>query len=387
MTASAEGPVENGLAGLGRRTALSTLGASLGAMLAAGWDAMHAIEGAASASTSPFSAVALVDLGLVAPVALLVGVGVGVATFVLLPRRAIGIPEASAFFERGSEEARARRGAALFLGALSVPAFVIVVAHAAKRGLTGPETPKQAGAVLALSAVVAVMCLYGLVSRLTPVLAPAFRGKGGRSQSPLWPLVLGVVLAAVLLASGIASGTPGGEGGVLGILGVLKREELDLRAPGLLLLVALGAALGPGLLRRLFAPLSAALALLPLVLTVRAGPELDRTPSLTTLLERSAPLGKICLRLVRRLADADHDGFSRTYGGGDCNDADPRVFPAAEDIPGNGIDEDCSGKDSEIVAAAPAGMPKKADAAPAAAVPPGLNVLLITVDTLRADLG
>ncbi len=39
--------------------------------------------------------------------------------------------------------------------------------------------------------------------------------------------------------------------------------------------------------------------------------------------------------------DGDHDGWSAAQG--DCNDCDPHVNPGAYDVPGNQVDEDCSG--------------------------------------------
>jgi Putative metal-binding motif len=48
----------------------------------------------------------------------------------------------------------------------------------------------------------------------------------------------------------------------------------------------------------------------------------------------------------RFLVDSDRDGWPSEL---DCNDDNRRVFPSADDIPGDGIDQDCSGKDAEAV--------------------------------------
>jgi arylsulfatase A-like enzyme len=83
-----------------------------------------------------------------------------------------------------------------------------------------------------------------------------------------------------------------------------------------------------------------------------------------------------------RRVDLDRDGFSPLFGGGDCNDFDSWVNPEAVPVPGNGIDESCSGHDR--VARLP--WPKRPAFVPLPSnVPPPRSIILVTIDSLRAD--
>jgi arylsulfatase A-like enzyme len=84
--------------------------------------------------------------------------------------------------------------------------------------------------------------------------------------------------------------------------------------------------------------------------------------------------------LGQRTFDFDHDGYSRFFGGGDCDDHDPDRNPGAQDWPDDGIDQDCDGKDASTESLrSPAFHPVPAS------VPADLKFLFVTIDTLRAD--
>ena len=71
------------------------------------------------------------------------------------------------------------------------------------------------------------------------------------------------------------------------------------------------------------------------------------------------------LALARGLTDHDGDGFSARFGGGDCDDHRADVYPGAEDIPGDGIDQNCEGGDAKAVLSR-----RRAPSTPSAPAPP-----------------
>jgi len=119
---------------------------------------------------------------------------------------------------------------------------------------------------------------------------------------------------------------------------------------------------------------------------------------------------RLALRLARATTDRDGDGFSARFGGGDCDDHRADVYPGAEDVPGNGVDENCEGGDAVAVAEGDNGDDTEdGDAAGGQAAPPAGpgpaagktsdgskgaagagekfagNILIITIDALRGD--
>lgn len=371
-----------GFARVLQRVAASAFGGVLAGLVGALAEASWARR--ASQEPPPFAAVFLADAGVIWPVALVVGVCVGVASLFLHPEHAPALGRL-----RQRLDASEGRGERVVMGLTAPIACGLWLVTASRIGLgflASEVAPKPAGSAGALATGLAALGLFVLVLAATRALgARAARAPFG----PTAALGLGVGLTGGLILYAVASGTTSGAGGTLAIFGVLKRDELDLRAPGLLALFAAVAYLAPAVLARGWGVVLVGLACGPAALLWRAsGPGLaERRVALTV--ERSAPLGKLVLGRLRKLADADKDGFSARFGGGDCNDADPALNPSREDVPGNGVDEDCSGKDAEEVKleqAEPA-APKDIRAAALGKVPEKLNVVLLSIDTLRADLG
>jgi arylsulfatase A-like enzyme len=91
----------------------------------------------------------------------------------------------------------------------------------------------------------------------------------------------------------------------------------------------------------------------------------------------SAPI----VRALQAAVDLDRDGYSPLLGGGDCDDLDGAVHPGAPDAPDDGIDQNCLGGDVKLRGS----FEERRFVELPPSVPRDANVLLVTIDTLRAD--
>lgn len=108
--------------------------------------------------------------------------------------------------------------------------------------------------------------------------------------------------------------------------------------------------------------------------------------SLAGALRSGGGLAATILRGLDGWTDRDHDGAGAYFGGGDCDEGDPTRHPGAFDIPGDGIDQDCDGRDAPLpvsTAGSAASQERPAPIVPAKAAHP--SIVLITLDTVRAD--
>ncbi len=130
--------------------------------------------------------------------------------------------------------------------------------------------------------------------------------------------------------------------------------------------------------RRDAALLSAGALVLALPTLVWWGAELETKYVAITA---SPALDKL-IALVRVTNDLDRDGFGSLLGEADCAPLTAGVHPGAIDLPSDGIDQNCDGRDFSLadLAAPPGPVPPVPDA-----FKREWNFLLITIDTVRYD--
>ena len=154
----------------------------------------------------------------------------------------------------------------------------------------------------------------------------------------------------------------------------------------LLLAAALGStlcALAP-LVRSPRAHASALLATLALLL---AGVGFPRDQDERELLALGSYAVLRPMRGLQQLVDRDRDGHSPLFGGGDCDDGDPRVHAGAPERPSDGRDTNCDGRDDPpLPGLQPQPFQLDRDRARAIAdAARGRPTVVLLVDALRGD--
>ncbi len=241
------------------------------------------------------------------------------------------------------------------------------------------------GLTVGAGALLALTVAPPLVERLSPGLRPlatvgatvialavclgaappiaALLGRIPRPPLPRWAPPLLAALAVALVAHRVAAVDVRWAPIPLLGLGLLPLLARPLRLPGLIL-AGLGLpALAVGLI------------------AARAASPSD--------LRGPAPHGLALGAAVERLdalSDDDGDGYGDAFGGRDCDDTDPAIHPGAIEEPGNGVDENCRGGDVRPELKRPR-LPRTKRPEFRAKKPAERPVIvLLVLDSVRADL-
>jgi arylsulfatase A-like enzyme len=313
------------------------------------------------------------------------------------------------------------------MSAVTVPLFLLLPRAArGYRGVMGPESRRPALIALTGGLLVLVMAAiaFGLKERTH------HRGLGGATFGIL---AIGGVVGCSLLAERAWRAAQNwlARGGNRN--GLMIATGMAVGGP-LLVLASVALRSGPGVDAYTARALVFDLLLAAVVVTaiqVRGLPRLPRGrfqlvfPTITALaiviggwqamttpasatIQKTGGLPSAVLHVLQNWTDHDGDGYGAYFGGGDCDEGDPRRHPGAPDPTGDGTDTDCDGVDGQAGAAAalspvasnrPGPVPSTAStqdpeassgqrtrSAPQHTSSPAKpDIILVTLDTVRAD--
>jgi hypothetical protein len=265
-------------------------------------------------------------------------------------------------------------GAALFMGIATAAVYGIFVAEMASRKLAVIATAGLTVTLCPVAALIGLACARVLSRYAQRLPCPRRLGSTGT-------ILVGLALAGVLA---FAVALTRADWRVLD-LGPLKAGVMAVFLAAGHGIFWYGVTAGQRLRARLPARALAIGAAVAVLLALSLGSRVpEGSASYAAINDGSWGL-RFAVKQARHLADRDHDGYSALFGGGDCDDGNPEIFPGAEDIPGDGIDQDC--QDGDAKAAAEASSPAAPTVATVSARQgafPG-NILIIAIDALRAD--
>lgn len=240
---------------------------------------------------------------------------------------------------------------------------VLAVSTAAGRFFFGAFSNVELSALLSGLVTLGVAGVALLASvYLRALLERAQAGKNARTRSvslaaigfyfSVWAVLSQRVLGLRQIDVGLALAA------LSGALGSWLGRYAERRVPWTALGVVLGFTLGLGVMTR------------------------AATPAPFAAMARHGSWSKAAVTRARLFFDADRDGFSPWFSGGDCDDGNAAVHPGAPEIARDGLDNDCAGGDareapSVFVPRRPVDLPKS--------IPEPLDLVLVTIETLRPD--